>query len=293
MTFSPVVPGVLLLAAAAVVILLRLLTMWRLAGRPGQGWSTVGRWSGLTLAVALLLIAAARPALGSGAAPTTADEDAAVPNVFLVVDRSSDVAAIRDDATALLDRYPQSRFALITFAARPSLDWPLSPDNWSLRPVIAGLTPLPPDPAVNAAAAANVLRYQLIAAGQRNPRAQNLVFYFGSGAPGSPAPQGRFDPVAGSVDAGAVFGYGTDRDDDRLRGVAEQLGLPYQIRDPAQPLQTPEAAAALPDQPAPVKPDRTDLYWVFTLVAAVLLLFEIYLTVREYRRAARREVVAR
>ena len=44
---------------------------------------------------------------------------------------------------------------------------------------------------------------------------------------------------------------------------------------------------------AVVAPDRTDLYWVFTMVAAVLLLFECYLTLREFRtsRVARRDEV--
>ena len=60
------------------------------------------------------------------------------PNVFLVVDRSADMrvedlaggrvrmAGARDDIAALIDRYPDARFAVIAFASRPSLDWPLS-----------------------------------------------------------------------------------------------------------------------------------------------------------------------
>lgn len=298
MTFSPVVPPVLLIAIAAAVIVLRLVTMGQLARSAGQRWTTVWRWSALTLAVMLMLIAAARPAIGTAhESVTTATDDDAPANVFLLVDRSPDsgISGIRDDITTLIDRYPQARFALITFAARPSLEWPLSQDNWSLKPVVAGITPYPDDPAggVNAAAAANVLRYQLIAARQRDPGAQNLVFYFGSGAPSSTAPQGEFDPVPGSVDGGAVFGYGTTRNEPGLRRIADQLGVPFTPRDAADPITvaTPEVG-----QPAPAEAGtatRTELYWVFSMVAAVLLLFEVYLTLLEYRtsRAARRDEV--
>lgn len=142
MTFSPVVPPVLLIAVAVAVVVLRLLTMRQLARTPGQRWTTVWRWSALTLAVVLMLIAAARPAIGGDAVESAASQDGdATANVFLVVDRSADsavtdpnagqsrVADIRDDIAALIDRYPQARFAMITFAARSSVEWPLSEDN--------------------------------------------------------------------------------------------------------------------------------------------------------------------
>lgn len=308
MTFTPVVAPVMLAVVAAAVIALRLITMRQLATNRRQRWTTVWRWAGLTLAVVLLLIAAARPAIGDGEQQTTATRTGdAAPNVFLIVDRSADtgvsdygdaqrIAGIRDDVAALIDRYPGARFALITFASRPSQEWPLSEDGWSLKPVVAELRPYSRDAGeVNAAAAANVLRYQLIAAGQRHPGAPNLVFYFGSGAPGSTAPQGEFNPVAGSVDGGAVFGYGVGRNEQGLRPIAQQLDVPYVPRDGARPVTDalpPQDAAPAESSATEQPPDRTDLYWVFTLVAAVLLLFEIYLTLREFRasRRARREV---
>lgn len=301
MTFSPVVPPVLLIAVAVAALVLRLITMRQLARSPGQRWTTVWRWSALTLAVALMLIAAARPALGGDSQETTAtgSDDDATANVFLIVDRSADtpVADIRRDVAALVDHYPQARFAMIAFAARSSLEWPLSDDNWSLKPVVAALTAYP-DAAggdVNAAAAANVLRYQLIAAGQRSPGAQNLVFYFGSGAPASQAPQGEFDPVPGSVDGGAVFGYGATRDEARLAAIADQLGVPFVPRDGSRPVtaDAPDVGGVRSARAGAEAPDHTDLYWVFTMAAGVLLLFEIYLTLREFRtsRAARRDEV--
>ena len=312
MTFQPVLPIAVLIVVAVVVIAMRLLTMRRLYATAGGRWSTVWRWTGLTLAMLLLLIAAARPGIDHGeraAAARAADNT----NVFFVVDRSPDTAvsdhrenqsrmsAIRDDLEGLIDQYPGARFAMIAFASRPSLDWPLSEDAWSLRPEVASLTPYPAsadNEDVNAAAAANVLRYQLIGAGQQYPNSESLVFYFGSGAAGSRAPQGEFEPTAGSVDGGAVFGYGAGRDEPGLRAVAQQYGVPYVDRDGGGPIaefapgggEAPQSTAGA--STSSDVPGRTELYWVFTLVAAVLLLFELFSSIRDIRRTrlARRDV---
>jgi len=311
MTFQPALPTVVLLAVAVVVIAMRLLTMRRLYATAGGRWSTVWRWSGLTLAVLMILIAAARPGIehgerGAAAAARSADNT----NVFFIVDRSTDSAVedhgegesrmsvIRNDIETLIDQYPGARFAMIAFASRPSLDWPLSEDAWSLRPEVARLTPYPAsaeDEDVNAAAAANVLRYQLIGAGQQYPDSESLVFYFGSGAAGSRAPQGEFDPTAGSVDGGAVFGYGAARNEAGLRRVAEQLGLPYVDRDDGRPVAESAPGRGDPQPSGGLSTgvaDRTELYWVFTMLAAVLLLFELFASIRDIRRTrlARRDV---
>lgn len=305
MTFQPVVPPVVLIVTAVAVIVMRLITMRQLM-KAGTRWATVWRWSGLTLVALLILLAAARPGIEPVEQQAVAAKQSGTnSNVFLIVDRSADsgiddygdgqsrMSGIRADVAALIDRYPQARFAVIAFASRPSLDWPLSDDSWTLEPVIERLSPYDESPddssQVNAAAAANVLRYQLIAAGQQYPDSENLVFYFGSGAAGSRAPQGEFDPLPGSVDGGAVLGYGAMLNEPGLRGIAEQLGVPYAHREAGQPL-----TQAVPNADTAAEPEtpvassgvvaRTELYWVFTGLAAVLLLFEIYLTVREFRR---------
>jgi Ca-activated chloride channel homolog len=312
MTFQPVLPPVILIVISVAVIVTRLITMGQLMKT--TRWATVWRWSGLTLAVLLVLLAAARPGIEPrGQEAAASKQSGRNTNVFLIVDRSvnsrvedygdgqSRMSGIRADIAALIDRYPQARFAVIAFASRPSLDWPLSEDAWSLEPTVARLSPhdgAPDDSSqVNAAAAANVLRYQLIAAGQQYPDSESLVFYFGSGAGGSRAPQGEFDPLPGSVDGGAVLGYGAALNEPGLRRIAEQLGVPYAHREEGQPFTqaapSPDSAAQSAESPAATSGvvERTELYWVFTLLAAVLLLFEIYLTVREFRRTrmARRD----
>ncbi|KQH78627.1 hypothetical protein AO501_12340 [Mycobacterium gordonae] len=293
MTFQPVLPWPILAVVAGALVLARVVALRQvLLGAGRRRARTVLRWGGVTLAVLLIIVAAARPALHDDRtrAGTTALAGENL-NVFLLVDRSVDsdvMPGMRDDIAAFIKRYPAARYALIDFAARATLDWPLSEDVWSLRPTIAALDSYRGGPSagldVDAVAASNVLRYQLIQATQQYPGTRNIVLYFGSGAPGTRAPQGDFN--SGSVDGGAVLGYGRADgiDEAELRKVAGQLVVPYQHREPGQPLQP-----DLPDRPSAAgtraeAADLLELYWLPALLAAVLLLSEIYLSVREFRR---------
>jgi Ca-activated chloride channel family protein len=232
---------------------------------------------------------------------------------------TSRMAGIRTDIAALVDQYPGARFALISFSSRASLDWPLSNDVWSLEPMVARLTAytLPsPDAAyqADAAAASDVLRYKLQQAQFQFPAAKNLVFYFGEGAPGSRAPQGGFDLGSAKVAGGAVLGYGTPAggpipqavvngeevyatdsqsggalssaiNEPALRAIADQLRVPYVHRQYGQGLGPVISAVNAGGSPvAPGSHQPVELYWVFSLAAAALLLVEICLTIRQFRR---------
>ncbi len=292
MRLEPILPPLLIGVLAVVLLVARGISFGRVRAQ-GGGWASVWRWSALTTAGLLLLVAALGPVAGRAhdTVPRPAgDRD---PNIFVLLDRSPDmsgprIAAARDDIVALMERYPQARFALISFADRPSVDWPLSADTWSLRPVVAGTDAAPEasdTPDANVGAAANILRYQLISAVQQFPRAQNLVFYLGAGAPESQAPQREFQLTENAVDGGAVLGY-DEAGAQALRGVARQIGVPFVARTDATPL-----AEALPGDEtssqspadAPVS-TAVELYWVFAAVAALLILVELYLVLREFRR---------
>lgn len=304
MTFQPLLPWPILAVVAAALALARLVALWRvLASAGSRRRRAVLRWTGVTLAVLLLIIATTRPALLNDNRRDATPAAGADLNVFLVVDRSADsniedygtgeprIAGIRDDIAALTKQYPAARFALITFDSKASLDWPLSEDVWSLRPTIAALGPRNPGPDANAGAADNVLRYQSIQAAQQYPGSRNVVLYFGSGAPGSQAPQDDFTVTRGTVSGGAVLGYGRSEaiDEAELRRLAAQLDTPYVHRDRGRPFRP-----DLPDSPHRVEADRIELYWLPALLAAALLLAEIHLSVREFRRGriARRDLAS-
>jgi Ca-activated chloride channel family protein len=234
----------------------------------------------------------------------------------------SRMAGVRSDIAALVDQYPRARFAVIDFASQASLDWPLSDDVWGLKPLIKGLstyTDVPDDAMfqVNIAAANDVLCNKLAEATQQYRDSKNLVFYFGEGAGGSRAAQGGFDIPHGSIAGGAVLGYGTPAggliprgfvngdlvymwdtqtsraansaiNEDGLKSIAGELGVPYFHRENS-PITAVVPAVDLPqsgDSPVigSTTVERTELYWVFTGLAAVLALGETYLTLREFRR---------
>lgn len=319
MTFHPVLPPLLLALAAVVVVAARVVTLRRLRARPRRSPDAVWRWAGLTAAALLILVAAMRPVLGADAKTTPAGSADGEPNVFLVVDRSPGMGvqdlpgpqarmdAARADIAAIIDHYPRARFAVIAFASSPDLEWPLSPDTWSLRPVMAAATPYAgPSDAVyetNVAAAGNVLRYQLISARQQFPRAQNLVFYLGAGAAESRAPQRQFDLTEGAVDGGAVLGYGTAAggvvpqrpsvrssiDEQALRAVAEQIGVPLILRD-GSPDRDDELFEGTPDgaeasEAVTASSAAVETYWAPAMAAAALLLLELVLMLRDLRRS--------
>ncbi|OBK92280.1 vWA domain-containing protein [Mycobacterium sp. 1165178.9] len=304
MTFQPVLPWPILAVVAGALLLARLVALRQALLSAGRRRRVALRWTGVTLAVLLLIVATTRPALldDENRQDATAAAGANL-NVFLVVDQSADsgvddygddqprIAGMRDDIAALIKQYPAARYALVGFASKAALDWPLSEDVWSLRPTIAALGSQNAGPEPNAGAADNVLRYQLIEATQQYPGSRNVVLYFGSGAPESRAAQGDFNVMRGSVAGGAVLGYGrTDAiDETELHKIATQLDVPYVHRDLGQPLQPnlPDTARSRADPS-----ERTELYWLPALLAAGLLLAEIYLSVREFRRGriARRDL---
>lgn len=297
MTFDPIIPWAIFAVVAVALIGARLVTLRQvLAATGAHRRRALLRWGALTLAVGLLLAATTRPAVTAAGDDVGDRADGADTNIFLVLDRTVDARA---DIDALLERYPQARFAVITFAPGPNLTWPLSPDVWSLRPTVDAMAAVPPgDPArADATAAGNILRYQLIQATQQYPGAANLVVYAGAGAPGAPDTASGIDIPADSVSGGAVLGHPADGalDEATLRRIADDLGVPYLDRRsggelPALEIRADTEAAA---EPVPAG-TRTELYWLLGLLAAALLLGEIWLSTRELRqsRVARRDVLS-
>lgn len=296
MTFDPVIPWAILAVVVVALVFARLVTLRQvLAARGAHRRRALARWGATTSAVLLMLIACTRPVLTADADDTAQQGAGADTNVFVVADRTVDARA---DISALIDRYPRARFAVITFDPGATLVWPLSADLWSLPSTVAGLVAQPAPDAVqrDAAAAGNILRYQLIQADQQYPGSANLVVYAGAGAPGSQAPQHDLDVVASTVDGGAVLGIPADGDLDEptLRRVASELGVPFENRAGGGELPRIEErrSAAAGAAEAVSTAGRTELYWLAALLAALLLLGEIWVSVREWRasRVARRDV---
>ena len=352
MTFDPILAPWLLVTLAALLIVIRMVALYRVLVRTGSGQyrKVVLRWCGLTLAVLMLVFAAARPGfdLAENQPFEAAKGSAAVDpnlNVFFVVDRSvhsrvedfgdrqSRMSGIRSDIAALIKEYPRARFSVIAFASKSGTDWPLSDDAWSLDSMVQGLSPytlVAPDAArqTDPLAAKDELAKQLKAAAERYPDSKSLVFYFGSGDSGSRSSSGSLGLADGAVAGGGVLGYGTAAggpvpqgwingtkvyqndpatgtpvnsalDEARLKQIASDLGVAYSHREANQPiagvLPSFEPANSDEDQKRLSKlVDRRELYWLFALLSAALVLNEIVWTIREFRRnrMSRKDVTA-
>ncbi len=304
MTFNPVLPWAILAVVGGSLAFARLVALRQVlvSAGPRRGRAAL-RWTGITLVILLLIAAATRPAIrddGIGGRPTPlAGTDL---NVFVVIDRSASAAVedygageprsagMRADIAAVITRYPAARFAVVGCAAHPSLDWPLSGDVWSLQPVLAALSTPDPGLGESSCAVGNILRYQLIQAEQQYPGSKNAVLYFGATNPSTS--RADIELRHGSVDGGAVLVYGRSDaiNDAELRRNAEELGVPYLQREPDQPIRL-----ELPSAPIEAGANkRIEIYWLPAMLAANLLLFEIYLSVREFRRGrvARRNLTS-
>jgi Ca-activated chloride channel homolog len=293
MSVHPALPPVLLAILGLSVLGVAGAAWYRkLTGRRTR--NTLWRLAGLTVAALLLVVAAVRPILGEDARTLPAGAADSEPNVFLLIDRSPamNVPGVRDDLTAVVDRYPRARIAVISFADTPTLEWPLSQDTWALRPSLAALRPYAATTdtvdRMNVGAASSTLRYQLISARQQFPRASNLVFYFGAGANGDDAPPRDFVLPEAAVNGGAVFGYGDAPDGPAsLRRVADQLGVPYLVRTPGSDADLFDGVNAPPgDVPPPTTSTwATETYWMPALLAALLIAAEVFFVLQDLRRS--------
>lgn len=176
---------------------------------------------------------------------------------------------VSDDIMALADELAGARYSVITFDQTARVRLPLTTDTTALG---AAVTTLPAEPpAYSSGSSVTVaddrLKSVLEQSVQRHPERARIVFYLGDGehtAAGEPPP---FTIPAGLVQGGAVLGYGTTEggrmktngsrqdeppayiadpgtgadarsrvDEDRLRQLASQLGLPYLHRQAGEPV---------------------------------------------------------
>jgi len=217
----------------------------------------------------------------------------------------------RLDIVSLTGDVPGASYSVIGFAGEAGTQLPLTGDRTAVRAWAETVTQ-----EVTGASTGTltdrpltILQRVLEDAARREPRSVRLVFFVSDGeqtAEGEPA---SYAPLAGLVDGGAVLGYGTAEggqmrsydgsyrpdaewipdqardgepavsriDEQNLRAIAEQLGVPYVHRPGPGPTSDlvadldPEAIAS--DGRGDVRSTR-DLVWPWALGAGALLLWE-------------------
>ncbi|WP_301124061.1 MULTISPECIES: vWA domain-containing protein [Mycolicibacterium] len=186
-----------------------------------------------------------------------------------------------------------------------------------------GLTPANAVYYINPTVANDALKQRLEAAKTAYPESKNVVFYLGDGYRGQEVPKGTFNVPEDLISGGAVLGYGTPEggpipaayeagqkaylgdpngapgawlnaaiNETELNEIAKSLGVKYFHRAAGEditPVLPPVRSGGLNDAGEGAKLDplvgRSEWYWAFALISAVLLLIEGALMVREYRRS--------
>lgn len=220
---------------------------------------------------------------------------------------------VRADVQSIVDEYPGARFALITFDATAEQRLPLTTDATALMSSLEILRPEVTSQSRGSSIgiAAAMVQETLAGAAEQSPERSRMVFYLGDGEQTVSSDPESFSGSAAYVDGGSVLGYGTTDggpmkatsgsfsgdpstgsgtgyieyqgepamsviDEANLQTVAEELGVPLQVRDAATAIDLPAAPATTTNHAESGSVGNViELYWVFAGLIALLLCVEI------------------
>lgn len=307
LTLQPVIHPLLLLALCAPVafVAVRCLLHAR-SGRPRTSWSL--RLAALLVCAVLALRPGVT---GGETETQTTDTDIVIlvdTTASIVAEDWGDgeprLAGVRSDVERIVAAYPGARFALITFDAEPQLRLPLTTDTAALRSALEVLTPevTRQSRGSSIGIAHDMLAQTLRSAAETSPERSRMAFYLGDGEQTAESEPESFAASAELLDAGAVLGYGTTEggrmkeqvggvgapggggyildgsdpavstiDEDALRAIADDLGVPYEHRIPDAAPTLPEAPTSTTTRAAGSAGDVIDLSWAVALLLAALL----------------------
>lgn len=236
--------------------------------------------------------------------------------------RAPRLDGVRQDVMAVAEELPGARFSVITFDTEGHVRMPLTTDTLALDTIMSVLEPQVTfySKGSSVTAAREVLSDRLAQARDAHPERPRVVFYLGDGEQTSAQEPGPLHLDSGLVSGGAVLGYGTQAggrmkenngtesdggtadaayvqdggadarsriDEDRLRGIASQLGVPYVHRaagDPPEPmLQEARPGVLERTRDTMSLPGRLELYWIFAAAAFILGLVEARTLIRRFR----------
>ena len=221
---------------------------------------------------------------------------------------------VRADVQAIVDEYPGARFALISFAASAEQRLPLTTDTTALISSLEILRPevTSQSRGSSISIANTMLQETLDGAAESAPDRSRMVFYLGDGEQTVTTEPESFAGSAKLVDGGGVLGYGTTDggpmritsggfdgksssgsdvgdyieyqgepamsviDDTNLQAIADDLGVPFQLRDAGTAIDLPEAPSTTTSYSDSGSVGNViELYWVLASLIVLLLGVEI------------------
>lgn len=305
------VVGVLALALCA----------WQLAVARGRRLAWIRR----TLLVLLAVAMAFRPALPGGEVPTASIQARVFVMVdtsqsVAAEDWGTDprLTGMQADVIEIARSFAGADISVISFDSQAALRVPLTDDGSAVIEMVRALKPeiAQQSRGTSVAVAHDLLLSELERTEAADPTSPAVVFYLGDGEHTADGEPQSFADVAAHVDRGLVLGYGTEQggrmrvssfdpaqqeqylqdpaggdaisriDEDRLRGIADQLGITYLHRTPALPIEDALGPMAALDGEADLNSTeeaRLEVAWVLGIPIALLLAAEGFSLARSLR----------
>lgn len=226
---------------------------------------------------------------------------------------------VRSDIDEVAEQLAGARFSLLSFDSTAVLRTPLTDDASAVVSAAAVMSQeiTTYSRGSSISEANDLLAERLAEARESDPARANVVYYLGDGEQTSGDEPESFADAGADVDGGAVLGYGTDEggrmraydgygdeysdeeyiqdrtqpgdpdavsriDEDALRDVADQLGVPYVHRTAGSAVDAAvaDARSGRIASDATRSETVTDLYWVVGLPLLVLVLLDVALAAR-------------
>lgn len=288
-----------------------------------------GPWRVRLAMVVLGVLIVLRPGIGG------AGEQEAAPGsdleVLLVVDETVSMSAldhagvrsrlegVREDLADITGALPDTRFALVTFGRRATLELPFTSDPEAVAAAVEGIArePLMAGTGSTMSRPLPLLREVLRRAERQHPERRRILVFASDGENTAQGERQRsFAPLREYVDGGAVLGYGTPQggrmptggkppwtfvrdlrtgrdavsrlDEGNLERIADELGVDYTRRGNSESLSAWARALAGGGGLTGEEGAEHEIYWILALLLVALGVVELrhdLLALREAREA--------
>ncbi|WP_413320807.1 VWA domain-containing protein [Agrococcus sp. 1P02AA] len=317
LTFHPTLPILVIVVGALALAL----CAWQLATVRGRRLA----WSRRTLLVLLAVAMAFRPALPGGEVPTASVQARVFVMVDTSQSVAAEdwggeprLSGMQEDVVEIARSFAGADISVISFDSQASLRVPLTDDGSAVIEMVRALKPeiAQQSRGTSVAVAHELLRTELERSEAEDAASPAIVFYLGDGEHTAEEAPASFADAGALIDRGLVLGYGTEQggrmrvssfdpaqqeqyvqdpaggdavsriDEDRLRGIADELGITYLQRAPGLPIADALGPMAALDSAADL--DRTEearleVAWILGIPVALLIAWEAFSLARSLR----------
>ncbi|WP_424467161.1 VWA domain-containing protein [Pseudoclavibacter helvolus] len=322
MTWNPILPAFVLVLVSVLLLGFCVFALVRASDRRRRI-----NWALRLAACALILLAAFRPGIGSAPAPNLQSEvdvlfvvDTTASMVAEDWQGAPRLDGVKADISALASAHEGARFGLVTFDAAAVQRLPFTSDTTALDSLLQTLRPevTQYSRGSSISIAEPLVKDILESASEAEPERARVVYYLGDGEQTADTEPDSFGDLAGYLAGGAVLGYGTDAggpmretagtidagepgyivdaqgqqalsviDRGALQTIADELGVPLEVREPGTEVVAAEVDSSRVTQTKGSAETAFEVYWILAIAAFVLLLRDVWESVKHFIELSR------